>query len=238
MSRTARLFQLMQLLRQTAPPVRADMLATEMGVSQRTIYRDIDTLRSLGALIDGEAGFGYTLIEDATLPPLGFDNEEIEALVLGLKEVGQIGDQALADAATRALSKLKGRLPPKQSHRLEHAVLSARRFIPMAAPAVDTRVLRQATWDEVAVTFSYVDGAGQNSTRMVDPLGIVVLDHVHCLLAHCHLRRDFRSFRLDRMSNLTVTEHSFRPRRVPLLRTYVQMIRSEVATSANPRRSP
>lgn len=95
MSRTARLFQLMQTLRQSAPPVRAENLADEMGVSLRTIYRDIDELRALGALIDGEAGFGYTLIEDATLPPLGFDDEEIEALVLGLREVGQIGDHRL-----------------------------------------------------------------------------------------------------------------------------------------------
>ena len=128
MSRTARLFQLMQAMRQAAPPVRAQNLAQDMDVSLRTIYRDIDSLRSLGAVIDGEAGYGYTLIEDATLPPLGFDDEEIEALVLGLREVGQTGDPSLAQAVGRALSKLKGRLPPSQAHRLEHAVLSARRF--------------------------------------------------------------------------------------------------------------
>jgi predicted DNA-binding transcriptional regulator YafY len=85
MSKTARLFQLMQVLRQSPPPARAGNLAHEMGVSSRTIYRDIEALRGLGAVIDGEAGFGYTLIEDATLPPLGFDEEEIEALVLGLR---------------------------------------------------------------------------------------------------------------------------------------------------------
>ena len=82
MSRTARLFQLMQAMRQAAPPVRAQNLAQDMDVSLRTIYRDIDSLRSLGAVIEGEAGYGYTLIEDATLPLLGFDDEEIEALVL------------------------------------------------------------------------------------------------------------------------------------------------------------
>ena len=88
MSRTARLFQLMQAMRQAAPPVRAQNLAQDMDVSLRTIYRDIDSLRLLGAVIDGEAGYGYTLIEGATLPPLGFDDEEIEAFVLGLREVG------------------------------------------------------------------------------------------------------------------------------------------------------
>ena len=63
-----------------------------MDVSIRTIYRDIDALRGLGAVIDGEAGFGYTLIEDATLPPLGFEDDELEALVLGLRDVAIIGD--------------------------------------------------------------------------------------------------------------------------------------------------
>lgn len=84
MSRTHRLFQLMQALRSLSAPVTANKLAEATGVSPRTLYRDIDTLRELGAVIDGEAGFGYTLIEDAHLPPLGFKNDELEALVLGL----------------------------------------------------------------------------------------------------------------------------------------------------------
>ncbi|MGH1576749.1 helix-turn-helix transcriptional regulator [Planktotalea sp.] len=236
MSRTARLFQLMQAMRQAAPPVRAEMLAQEMGVSLRTIYRDIDSLRSLGAVIDGEAGYGYTLIEDATLPPLGFDDEEIEALVLGLREVGQTGDPSLADAARRALSKLKGRLPPSQSHRLEHAVLSARRFHERPKPGVDPRALRQAAWNEVAISFDYVDHAGTATSRSVDPLGITSLDNVQCLLAYCHLRKDYRSFRLDRMRELTVSEQSFRPKRVPMLREFIERIRNDAFVSANTRK--
>lgn len=237
MSRTARLFQLMQALRQSAPPVRAEGLAQEMGVSLRTIYRDIDELRALGALIDGEAGFGYTLREDATLPPLGFDDEEIEALVLGLREVGQIGDPSLADAAKRALAKLKARLPPKQAHRLEHAVLSARRFHVRPEPGVDPRALRQAAWDEVSIRFDYEDKEGAATSREVDPLGITALDNVVCLLAFCHLRRDYRSFRLDRMRNLEVSENSFRPRRVPMLRAFIERIRNDAFASANTRKT-
>ena len=118
MSKTARLFQLMQVLRSLPPPATAEQLADEMNVSVRTIYRDVDTLRGLGAVIDGAAGFGFTLIEDASLPPLGFDEEEIEALVVGLREVMAVGDPALADAARNAMSKLRARLPSKQAHRL------------------------------------------------------------------------------------------------------------------------
>ena len=118
----------MQTLRRLPPPVTAQQLAHDMEVSLRTIYRDIDALRSLGAVIDGEAGFGFTLIEDASLPPLGFEDLELEALVLGLRDVAIIGDPALAKAAESALAKIQARVPPRQAHRLEHAILDAQRF--------------------------------------------------------------------------------------------------------------
>lgn len=92
MTKTERLFKLMQALRVGTPPHTSEALAQDLDVSPRTIHRDIDALRALGAVIDGAAGFGFTLIEDATLPPLGFTDVEIEALVLGLREAEQIGD--------------------------------------------------------------------------------------------------------------------------------------------------
>jgi len=230
MSRTARLFQLMQTLRTLPPPATAAQLADEMQVSPRTIYRDIDTLRGLGAVIDGEAGFGFTLIEDATLPPLSFDDDELEALVLGLREVGQIGDPALAASAKTALSKLRARLPARQSHRLTHAVLSARHFTPLPKPGIDARTLRHATWDESRITFDYSDANGTATQRTVDPLTIVYMQSSHCLLAYCHLRHDFRAFRLDRMKNMALTGESFRPNRVPMLRDCLAKMRPPETT--------
>ncbi len=218
MTRTHRLFQLMQALRNTAPPATAAGLAQTLGVTPRTIYRDIEGLRSLGAVIDGAAGFGYTLVEDAALPPLSFADEELEALVLGLREVEEVGDPALASAARTALSKLRARLPASQAHRLEHAVLTARRYAPLPEPGIDVMQLRQATWDERTIRFDYSDVEARQTTRSVDPLSIVYMQASHCLLAWCHLRQDFRAFRLDRMRNLDITDASFRPRRVPLLR--------------------
>jgi predicted DNA-binding transcriptional regulator YafY len=113
MSRTHRLFQMMQSLRRLSPPITAAQLSDDLGKSVRTIYRDIDTLRSLGAVIDGEAGFGFTLIEDASLPPLGFENDELEALVLGLRNVMVVGDPALSKAAKSALGKIQSRVPER-----------------------------------------------------------------------------------------------------------------------------
>ena len=233
MSRTVRLFQLMQALRNSPPPATANRLADALNVTPRTVYRDIDTLRGLGAVIDGAAGFGYTLIEDAALPPLSFDDDELEALVLGLREVGEVGDAALADAANSALSKLRARLPASQAHRLEHAVLSARRFTPMPTPGIDATVLRQATWDEKTIRFHYADAEGKETDREVDPLSVVLMQASLCLLAWCHLRKDFRAFRLDRMKNLELTGKSFRPARVALLRQCLAQLDSCAANSAS-----
>ncbi len=227
MSRTARLFQLMQALRSGPSPRTSGQLAQDLGVSPRTVHRDIDALRGLGAVIDGEAGFGFTLIEDATLPPLGFADDELEALVLGLREVQLIGDPALSKAAGEALRKLQGRLPQRQSHRLSHAVLSATRFDRPEAPTIEVSELRQAAWDERTVEFSYTDAKGDDTHRRVDPLSIVYMDRASVLLSWCHLRQDFRVFRLDRIQEMWVTDESFRPNRVPLLREALARIRAE-----------
>lgn len=233
MNRTQRLFQMMQALRRLPAPVTAQVLAYEMDMSPRTIYRDIDALRGLGAVIDGEAGFGYTLIEDAALPPLGFEDDELEALVLGLRDVMQIGDPALSKAAGSALAKIRARVPPRQANRLQHAVLDVRRFGSLPAITIDVAALRSATWDEVSVRFDYRDAQGAQTTRQVDPLGLVYLDRSNVLLARCHLRQDYRIFRLDRMENLTRTENSFRPHRVAMLREHIERIRADIRASAD-----
>ena len=222
---------MMQTLRRLTPPVTAQVLADEMNMSPRTIYRDVDALRGLGAVIDGEAGFGYTLVEDASLPPLGFEDDELEALVLGLRDVTQIGDPALAKAARSALAKIKARVPPRQANRLQHAVLDVRRFGELPGISIDVAALRSATWDEVSVTFDYCDAKGDETSRNVDPLGLVYLDRSNVLLARCHLREDYRVFRLDRMSNLFRTENSFRPGRVPMLREHIERIRADIRSS-------
>ncbi|MBB5720613.1 putative DNA-binding transcriptional regulator YafY [Loktanella ponticola] len=229
MTRTNRLFQLMQALRNHHPPVTAALLAAETGVSERTLYRDIDALRGLGAVIDGTAGYGYALTEDPALPPMMFNDEEIEALVLGLRDVQAIADPALATAAATALTKLHARLPSAQAHRLKHAVLAVNRIFPPPKPGIDVAVLRRATWDERSVSFGYVDGKGAQTSRTIDPLGIVFLQDKHCVLGWCHLRSDSRVFRLDRMCDLVVTEHSFRPRRVPMLQAALAKIKADVA---------
>ncbi|WP_370399807.1 helix-turn-helix transcriptional regulator [Sulfitobacter sp. JB4-11] len=235
MTRTHRLFQMMTTLRQLPAPVRAMQLADALQISLRTVYRDIEALRGLGAVIDGEAGFGYTLIEDAALPPLGFKDDELEALVLGLRDVTMIGDPALAKAAESALAKITARVPPRQAHRLQHAILDARRFFRPDPPRIDVAALRAATWAEETVAFAYTDAKGAQTHRKVDPLGIVYMQETNMLMSWCHLRQDFRAFRLDRMDDLHLTGDSFRPRRVPMLRDYTARLREDALARAKDR---
>ncbi len=223
----------MTALRTATPPVTAENLAHELSISIRTVYRDIDALRGLGAVIDGEAGFGFTLVEDASLPPLGFEDDELEALVLGLRDVAAIGDPALAKAARSALAKITSRVPARQQNRLEHAVLDAKRWVSPPMPVIDVARLRSATWEERAVGFSYQDRNGAATKRTVLPLGIVYMDSSSMLLAWCMLRKDYRTFRLDRMDDLNITDQSFRPRRVPMLREHIERLRHELPETAD-----
>src|SRR5664279_4018603 len=111
MSRTERLLDLIQTLRRHRRPVSGAKLAAELGVSLRTVYRDIRTLIGQGAPIDGEAGLGYVLRPGYTLPPLMFSRDEIEALMLGTGMVARAADPALAKAARDALAKITAVLP-------------------------------------------------------------------------------------------------------------------------------
>src|ERR1700709_2102278 len=111
MSRAQRLLDLIQLLRRHRRAVAGAVLADELGVSLRTLYRDIETLRAQGAHIDGEAGVGYVLQPGFMLPPLMFTEDEIEALVLGGRWVAQRTDEPLGKAARNALTKIAAVLP-------------------------------------------------------------------------------------------------------------------------------
>ena len=111
MSRAERLLELMQCLRRHRYPVGGAALASELGISVRTLYRDIAALQAQGARIDGEPGVGYVLRPGFMLPPLMFSEDEIEALVLGSRWVADRADDPLGRAARNALAKIAAVLP-------------------------------------------------------------------------------------------------------------------------------
>lgn len=233
MVRTERLLQLLQALRTLPAPVTGEALARATGVSVRSVYRDIETLRASGADIGGEAGFGYTLIDDGSLRPRTFSRIEIEALTLGLAQVRQMGDAALAAAADAVLAKVAATLPTAPQQHLLHAVSRVHRFgdrDPQApAAAVDMDVLRHACWREEALAIGYTDRDGAVTHRTIWPLAIVYVDRMLVVLARCCLRDDFRMFRVERMTSVTPVGTTFRPRRAALLRTFLARLDADVA---------
>ncbi len=202
----------------------AARLAEETGVSPRSLYRDIVALRSAGAGIEGERGFGYRLTEDPALPPQMFDEGEIEALALGLAEVQAMGDEHLARAARSVLAKVAAVLPGERERQLVHAIARVFRPEPRYRDGIDLSPLRSACSREEAVTIHYRDGSGALSERTILPLTLVYTDRCVTVLAWCVLRQDFRMFRSDRLVRIVSGGESFRPRRVPLLRDDVDRL--------------
>lgn len=225
MAKSDRLFRLLTALRMLPQPVTAARLAEETGVSERTLYRDIDSLRAGGALIDGAAGVGYTLTEDPALPPQMFTRLEVEALVLGLAEVRMAGDPALARAAQAAMAKITATLPERVQRHAIHAVSQTYRAEKRPAAPAHMDLIREACWDERMLDITYADNNGEVTQRRIWPLSVVFLDRTLMLLAWCSLRQGFRRFHLHRMSEVTATEAHFRPRRVPLLREFLAQMR-------------
>ncbi|GJE40761.1 helix-turn-helix transcriptional regulator [Methylobacterium persicinum] len=232
MARSDRLFRLLQAMRTLPKPVTAARLAEETGVSVRSLYRDIDSLRAAGARIDGERGYGYRLIEDYALPPQTLDRLEIEALALGMAEVRAMGDPDLAAAAASVVAKVAATLPDDREQHLFHCVSKVYRPEARYAPAQHLGLIRQACWREEALTIHYTDERGSGTLRTILPLAIIHTERRLVVLAWCRLREAFRMFRIDRIVEARVEGGSFRPGRASLLRDYLEALESENATPA------
>jgi len=166
MAKSDRILRLIQLLRTLPKPVTARVLAQKLEVSKRTLYRDIDALRVVGARIEGEAGVGYTLVEDIALPPQTLTRLEIEALSIGLAEVQYRGDANLAGAARDALSKITATLKEDQQRDVLHAVSQVYRFTKPEASDIDMTAMRNACWTEHALQITYRDRDGAMTDRL------------------------------------------------------------------------
>ena len=222
MSRTARLFMLMDALRAHRRPVAAESLAEQLDVSVRTIYRDMQTLSSLGAPIAGEAGVGYVLTPGFFLPPLMFGADELEALVLGARWVQGQGDEALARAAASALAKIATASPKDLRETMANTGLWTPPNWPPPTPDAKAllKTLREAIREEHKLTISYTDEKGTASERTIWPIGLAFYERVRVVTSWCELREGFRHFRADRIANLTLTGERYPQRRAALLKAW------------------
>jgi predicted DNA-binding transcriptional regulator YafY len=222
--RADRLFQIIQLLRSRRRAVTARWLAEQLGVSDRTIYRDVRDLTASGTPIEGEAGVGYTLRRDYDLPPLMFDPEEMEALVLGARLVVAFGDEALARPARSAVSKVESVLPERLRASLVRPPLFAPKTPAARAGASGLVAVRSAMSRGEKLRLRYERGDGETTERVVRPLGAFFWGKSWTLTAWCELRSDFRNFRLDRMHRVEPTGETFEPEPGRTLRDYLREI--------------
>ena len=220
MSRSERLLDLLQVLRRHRRPVSGRVLAQELAVSIRTLYRDIATLQAQGAPIQGEAGVGYVLQAGFMLPPLMFSEDEIEALVLGSRWVADRADDRLAAAARNALAKIAAVLPADLQQELDTSALLVGPGACIIADTVDLAVIRTAIRSERKLILSYQDKGGDVSRRTIWPFALGFFDRVRVAVAWCELRQDFRHFRTDRMSDLSATDMRYPRRRQALLKEW------------------
>ncbi|MEH0070595.1 YafY family protein [Pannonibacter sp. Pt2-lr] len=223
MSRSARLLDLIQILRRHRRPVSGESLARELGISIRTLYRDIATLQAQGAGIVGEPGVGYVLQPGFMLPPLMFTEDELEALVLGSRWVSRRAGGSLGQAAENALAKIAAVLPKDLREQLDATNLLAGPGEPpqqQQRPEADLTVIRLAIRREHVLQIAYEDAAGRATARSIWPFALGFFDKARVISAWCELRQDYRHFRTDRILSLEQTGKRYPRRRQVMMKEW------------------
>lgn len=209
MRRADRLFEIVQQLRGDRL-VTAQAIADRLEVSVRTIYRDIRDLQTAGVPIDGEAGVGYLLRPGFQLPPLMFTLGEIEALMVGARMVEAWAGRDLARAASEAMVKIAAVAPAERMRAAGRVAI----FAPGGVKFDETLRTRfdlfvRGIDERRKASFAYGDGERAATTRIVRPLALHFWGGVWTVAAWCELRTDFRTFRLDRVGALALTDERF-----------------------------
>jgi predicted DNA-binding transcriptional regulator YafY len=196
--------QIVDILRAHHQPVTAAYLAQETSVNVRTIYRDIACLMASNVPITGQAGIGYKLEAGYLLPPLMFNVEELEALLLGAGMVKRQGDTKLASAVDRAIEKISFVLPARLKDTATNLPLRVVPNSKLPTNLVELSDLRAALRKERKIKITYADEAGRITVRTVWPILLGYFEHVRMLVAWCEMRQGFRHFRSDRIQSFSL----------------------------------
>ncbi len=216
MNRTQRLLDLIQILRGYRYPVRGEKLAERLGISIRTLYRDIATLQAQGAEILGEPGVGYVLRPGFFMPPLMFSETEVEALMLGMHWVSYFADHSLSHAADAAIAKIREVLPKNLKDGMGAVPLRVGPPVSEKMREEDLSTLRKAIREERKIEIEYCSEKKEISIRTVWPFAIGYFSEGRILAAWCETRKDFRHFRTDRILSLNIFDQRY-PRRREIL---------------------
>lgn len=210
MRKASRLFEIIQILRIAEKPVTAASIAQNLGVTPRSIYRDIAALQAMGVPIQGGRGIGYMLRPGFDLPPLMFSIEETEAIVLALGLLERTGDVALKQSAKRVSQKIAAAVPPPLRQALAANTLHAWGAVAQAPSGIDLASVRAAIRDERKIRIAYRDEQGRQTMRTIRPIALIYYSETANIVAWCELRQDLRHFRTDRVESAAPTDASFK----------------------------
>ncbi|MFI8425511.1 helix-turn-helix transcriptional regulator [Streptomyces sp. NPDC085479] len=215
----ARLLNLLSLL-QTPREWPGSELADRLSVSPRTIRRDIDRLRDLGYPVEATKGAigGYRLVAGTAMPPLLLDDEEAVAIAVGLRAGAGHAIEGVDEASVRALAKLEQVLPARLRHRvstLQNATLPLTRGDGATVAPSTLTALAGAVTGRERLRFAYRAGDGAETKRLVEPYRLVSTGWRWYLVAYDLGREDWRTFRVDRVSDPLPTGARFTPRELP-----------------------
>jgi len=224
MRRADRLFELIQILRRARTTLTAAQLAERLEVTPRTVYRDMAALIAMRVPVEGAAGVGYIMRPGYDLPPLMFDHEEIEAIVVGLELLRRTGDKGLQAAAKRVTAKIADVLPDPREADMADGRFVVSRFGAPDPGAADMGMLRAAVRGDRQLAIDYRDEKGDASHRTVLPLAVIYYTEVTVLAAWCELRQGFRHFRADRIITCQETGETFSDRAEDLRRVWNEQL--------------
>jgi len=216
MARSARMFEIIQILRQASNPFTAQDIATVLEVTKRTIYRDIASLQAMRIPIEGEAGIGYIMRPGFDLPPINFDVEEAEAITIGLRLIARTGDKGLEKAARRAARKLSPTTMMSET-------LFSSDWGPAPPGDVDLSRIRNAIRRERKIDIRYRDEGENETSRIILPVAIIYYAESIVIAAWCELREDYRHFRPDRFLSHKILDERFKEHGANLRRKWAEI---------------
>jgi predicted DNA-binding transcriptional regulator YafY len=219
MNPSARMLRLLSLL-QTHRYWPGEELSARLDVSARTLRRDIDRLRELGYSVDASRGVagGYQLRAGGSLPPLLLEDEEAVAIAVGLRTSAAGAVSGMEETSVQALTKVIALMPPRLRRRMDAVRSQTDNAAWGGGPVIDPDVLTtlaQACRDDELVGFRYTAREAEPTERRAEPLRLVSLGRRWYLVAYDRDRQDWRSFRLDRISEVRTTGQRYRPRQLP-----------------------
>ena len=214
--RLARLTAILTLL-QSKRLVTAREIAEKHDVSIRTVYRDMRTLEQSGIPLFTEEGKGYSIMDGYKLPPVMFTEEEANALITAEHIISKNKDTSLTDFYSSAIIKIRAVL--KGNQRSKTDLLNQRievRDQGLFQTSSYLMRIQSAITNYQLISIHYLSEKGEESTRDIEPFALYHTQDNWVLIAFCRLRKDFRAFRLDRMSRLTTKNQGFAPHELTL----------------------